>query len=42
VILLKRPASQSAGDIGAFADSRLAAAPSDTGDDTCLLAVAVR
>jgi PAS domain-containing protein len=28
--------------IGAFADSLLAGAPSDTGDDTCLLAIAIR
>jgi serine phosphatase RsbU (regulator of sigma subunit)/PAS domain-containing protein len=39
---LARLASRPAGDIGAFADSLLAGAPSDTGDDTCLLAVSIR
>jgi PAS domain-containing protein len=39
---LAQLASQPTGDIGAFADSLLAGAPSDTGDDTCLLAVSIR
>jgi len=39
---LERLASQPAGEIGAFADSLLAGARSDTGDDACLLAVAIR
>jgi PAS domain-containing protein len=39
---LAQLASRPAGDIGAFADFLLAGAPSDTGDDTCLLAVSIR
>ncbi len=35
-------ASQPADDIGRFASVLLAATPSDTGDDTCLLAVRIR
>jgi PAS domain-containing protein len=35
------PSAPGAG-IGAFADALLSGAPSDTGDDTCLLAVAIR
>ncbi len=39
---LRQLASRPPGDIGAFADSLLAGASSDTGDDACLLAVAIR
>jgi serine phosphatase RsbU (regulator of sigma subunit) len=39
---LAQLARQPAENIGAFADALLAGAPSDTGDDTCLLAVSIR
>lgn len=39
---LARLAARPAGDIGAFADALLSGAPSDTGDDACLLAIAIR
>jgi PAS domain-containing protein len=39
---LAKLASRPSGDIGHFADTLLAATPSDTGDDTCLLAVRIR
>jgi PAS domain-containing protein len=41
-LLARQALPQSGADIGAFADSLLAGAPSDTGDDTCLLAIGIR
>ena len=39
---LARLASRPAGDIGQLATALLASSPSDTGDDTCLVAVSIR
>jgi len=39
---LRRVASGPAGDVGELASRLLASSPSDTGDDTCLVAVSIR